>query len=112
MKLEQFVFDAIPLAKNAIVFETERAEEFSPVKNAEGNDSPATCRRDQIRRAARWLRSAGVEIQSKQDEPDATLEISALFARDEEHLKERKLDVEKVSPGQVVYFGEKGAEFG
>ena len=58
VKLEQFVFDAIPLAKNAIVYETERAEEFSPVKNAEGNDSPATSRRDQIRRAARWQRSA------------------------------------------------------
>src|SRR5207249_9080184 len=54
VKLEQFVFDAIPLAKNAIVYETERAEEFSPVKNAEGADSPATCRRDQLRRAARW----------------------------------------------------------
>ena len=39
------------LARDAIVFETERAEEFSPVKNAEGVDSPATCHRDQIRRA-------------------------------------------------------------
>jgi len=53
VKLEQFVFDAIPLAKNAIVYGTDRSEEFSPVKNAEGVDSPATCRRDQIRRAAR-----------------------------------------------------------
>src|SRR5439155_22107565 len=31
VKLEQFVFDAIPLAKNPIVFTTDRAEEFSPV---------------------------------------------------------------------------------
>jgi UDP-N-acetylglucosamine/UDP-N-acetylgalactosamine diphosphorylase len=29
VKLEQFVFDAIPLAKNAIVYETDRGEEFS-----------------------------------------------------------------------------------
>jgi UDP-N-acetylglucosamine/UDP-N-acetylgalactosamine diphosphorylase len=50
VKLEQFVFDAIPLAKNAMAYATERAEEFSPVKNADGVDSPATCRRDQIRR--------------------------------------------------------------
>src|SRR6185437_6587792 len=55
VKLEQFVFDAIPLAKNALVYTTDRGEEFSPVKNAQGVDSPATCRRDQIRRAARWL---------------------------------------------------------
>ena len=45
VKLEQFVFDAIPLAQNAIVYTTERGEEFSPVKNAEGTDSPATSRR-------------------------------------------------------------------
>ena len=80
IKLEQFVFDAIPLAKNAIVYETDRGEEFSPVKNAEGNDSPATCKRDQIRRAARWLRGAKVEVPEKNGEPDATLEISPLFA--------------------------------
>ena len=80
VKLEQFVFDAIPLAKNAIVYETERAEEFSPVKNAEGADSPATCRRDQIRRAARWLREAGVGVAEKDGEPDAVLEISPLYA--------------------------------
>ena len=72
IKMEQFVFDAIPLAKNAIVYETDRAEEFSPVKNAEGTDSPATCKRDQVRRAARWLREAGVSIPQKRTaEPDA-----------------------------------------
>ena len=80
VKLEQFVFDAIPLAKNAIVYTTDRAEEFSPVKNAEGVDSPATCRRDQIRRAAAWLRTAGVEVPMKAGEPDAVLEISPLYA--------------------------------
>jgi UDP-N-acetylglucosamine/UDP-N-acetylgalactosamine diphosphorylase len=67
VKLEQFVFDAIPLAKNAIVYTTDRAEEFSPVKNAEGVDSPETSKRDQIRRAARWLRDAGVEFFGKSD---------------------------------------------
>src|SRR5258705_3762732 len=70
IKLEQFVFDAIPLAKNPLVYETDRFEEFSPVKNAEGPDSPATCRRDQIRRAARWLGEAAVQVPVKDDEPD------------------------------------------
>src|SRR5207249_2009410 len=28
VKLEQFIFDAIPLAKNAMVYTTDRAEEF------------------------------------------------------------------------------------
>jgi UDP-N-acetylglucosamine/UDP-N-acetylgalactosamine diphosphorylase len=98
VKLEQFVFDAIPLAKNAIVYETDRAEEFSPVKNAEGSDSPATCRRDQIRRAARWLREAGLAVAEKGGEPDAVLEISPLYATSAGQLKERNV---KAAVGEV-----------
>ena len=105
VKLEQFVFDAIPLAKNAIVYETERREEFSPVKNAQGVDSPAMSRRDQLRRAARWLKSAGVDVPMQGEEPATTIEISPLFAVTEKHLKERKLPVTKVQAGQELYLG-------
>ena len=92
VKLEQFVFDAIPLARNSIVYTTDRAEEFSPVKNAEGSDSPATCRRDQVRRAARWLRAAGVEVPQRADgEPDATLEVSPLYATSAAQLRTRQI---------------------
>jgi UDP-N-acetylglucosamine/UDP-N-acetylgalactosamine diphosphorylase len=111
VKLEQFVFDAIPLATNPLVFETDRSEEFSPVKNAEGTDSPATCRRDQIRRAGRWLREAGVHVPDRGDgEPNAKLEISPLFAVSAEQLKQRGLKGKDIAPGAVVYFGEKGME--
>ena len=103
VKLEQFVFDAIPLAKNAIVYETERAEEFSPVKNAEGVDSPATSRRDQIRRAARWLREAGVAVPMKGDDPDAVLEISPLLATSARQLRQRKPDVGPIRAGSALY---------
>ena len=101
VKLEQFVFDAIPLAKNAIVYETDRAEEFSPVKNAEGGDSPATSRRDQIRRAARWLATAGLSVPTKNNEPDATIEISPVFAATAEQLKSKKLPTTIQSGGSV-----------
>ncbi|MFI5378295.1 MAG: UTP--glucose-1-phosphate uridylyltransferase [Tepidisphaerales bacterium] len=104
VKLEQFVFDAIPLARNAIVYTTERAEEFSPVKNAEGADSPATCTRDQIRRAARWLAAAGVSVPAKGDEVDATIEISPLVAVSAEQLKTRSLS-KAVAPGEQLYLG-------
>lgn len=104
VKLEQFVFDAIPLAKNAIVYATDRAEEFSPVKNADGNDSPATSKRDQIRRAARWLKAAGVSVPTKGDEPDATIEISPLYASSESELVAKKPSV-KIDPGASVYLG-------
>jgi UDP-N-acetylglucosamine/UDP-N-acetylgalactosamine diphosphorylase len=109
VKLEQFVFDAIPLAANAIVYTTDRAEEFSPVKNAEGTDSPATCRRDQIRRAARWLKEAGVEVPVRGGEPDAVLEIDPLFAVSDEQLKSRGLKL-KVKNGAVIYIGSNGVE--
>jgi len=112
VKLEQFVFDAIPLAKNAIVYTTDRAEEFSPVKNADGVDSPPTCRRDQIRRAARWLGDAGVEVPSRDGEPDCTLEISPLFATTAEQLRSRPLAELCIKPGDVVYFDAGGAKIG
>ena len=110
VKLEQFVFDAIPLAANAIVYETDRAEEFSPVKNAEGADSPATCRRDQIRRAARWLREAGAAVPDKGGEPDAVLEISALYATSAAQAKERVAasPLPPIAPGASLYLGRKG----
>jgi UDP-N-acetylglucosamine/UDP-N-acetylgalactosamine diphosphorylase len=110
VKLEQFVFDAIPLAKNAIVYETDRSEEFSPVKNAEGTDSPATCRRDQIRRHARWLREAGTEVPTKEGEPDATLEISPLWATTAEQLKERNALPKRIKNGAAIFWGSNGVE--
>jgi UDP-N-acetylglucosamine/UDP-N-acetylgalactosamine diphosphorylase len=107
LKLEQFVFDAIPLAKNAIVYETDRAEEFSPVKNASGVDSPHTSRRDQIRRAGNWLRAAGVHVPDRGDgEPDATLEISPLFATSAQQLRTRDLSKVNIEPAAVVYLGD------
>jgi len=103
VKLEQFVFDAIPLAQNAIVYTTDRAEEFSPVKNAEGVDSPQTCRRDQVRRAARWLAGAGVRVPIRSGEPDALIEISPLLATSAKQLASRRLNRAEITPGQSVY---------
>lgn len=80
-KFEMFVFDALPFAKNPVIVETDRAEDFSPVKNAEGLDSPATCRADQLRQSARWLRQAGVDLELDADGvPTLAVEVSPLFA--------------------------------
>jgi UDP-N-acetylglucosamine/UDP-N-acetylgalactosamine diphosphorylase len=105
VKLEQFVFDAIPLAQNAMVYTTDRAEEFSPVKNAQGVDSPDTCRRDQIRRAARWLEGAGTYVASRHGEPDVTLEISPLFAPSPDALDHDRLP-RAIGYGESVYLGD------
>jgi UDP-N-acetylglucosamine/UDP-N-acetylgalactosamine diphosphorylase len=60
-KLERFVFDALPAADPAVIVEARREEEYSPVKNAEGADSPETARRDLIAEVRRWLLAAGLE---------------------------------------------------
>jgi UDP-N-acetylglucosamine/UDP-N-acetylgalactosamine diphosphorylase len=104
VKLEQFVFDAIPLAKNAMVYTTERLEDFSPVKNATGVDSPETCRRDQIRRAALWLTHAGIEVPMKDGQVNATLEISPLLATSAEQLRSKPLPIRPIAAGDSVYF--------
>ena len=41
-KFERFIFDALPLAKSALVVEADRDREFNPVKNKDGYDSPET----------------------------------------------------------------------
>ncbi len=105
VKLEQFVFDAIPLARNAMVYTTDRSEEFSPVKNAEGTDSPATSRRDQVRRAARWLAAAGVAVPTADGEPAATVEISPLFAANADQLRGKTIEPRTIHPGDSVYYG-------
>lgn len=81
IKMETFVFDAIPMARSSLVVETDRAEEFAPIKNADGDDSPATSMAAQTARAARWLDAAGWSIPRTADgAPDCTIELSPLAA--------------------------------
>jgi len=58
-KFETFVFDALGRSTKSVTLEVDRAIEFSPVKNAEGEDSPATCRRDLCKMFAGWAAAAG-----------------------------------------------------
>jgi UDP-N-acetylglucosamine/UDP-N-acetylgalactosamine diphosphorylase len=105
VKLESFIFDAVPLAENPLILRTERAEEFSPVKNAEGIDSVETSQRDLNRRAARWLEHAGADIPRTGDgEPDGVFEISPCFALDAEHLREVLSAPPELKAGESRYF--------
>jgi UDP-N-acetylglucosamine/UDP-N-acetylgalactosamine diphosphorylase len=76
------------------VIETLRADDFSPVKNAEGVDSPKTAREDQLRQFARWLKANGAKIETDHTGlPAATVEVSPLFGYDEDSFADawRKL---------------------
>jgi UDP-N-acetylglucosamine/UDP-N-acetylgalactosamine diphosphorylase len=87
LKFERFIFDVLPAARRWALVEALRAEEFSPLKNAEGADSPATVRRDLVHLAAGWLEKAGVRVPRRPDgAPAYDLEISPLFALDAEEL--------------------------
>ncbi len=59
VKFETFVFDALPFAKNPLILEADRGEEFSPVKNMTGVDSLESSKADQIQKAKNWLLKAG-----------------------------------------------------
>jgi UDP-N-acetylglucosamine/UDP-N-acetylgalactosamine diphosphorylase len=68
VKFETFVFDALGRAKASVTLEVERSEEFSPVKNAEGSDSPATCQADLTRIGAAII---GQEAEAIEVDPRA-----------------------------------------
>ena len=90
VKFEMFVFDALPFARNSVVIETARADDFSPVKNAEGVDSPKTSREDQLRQFARWLQAVGAKVEVDQTGlPACAMEVSPLFGYDAETFAER-----------------------
>jgi len=85
VKFEMFVFDALPFAKNPLVIETRRADDFSPVKNAEGVDSPQTSRDDQRRQFARWLNAHGAGLATDATGlPAINLEVAPSFGYDED----------------------------
>jgi UDP-N-acetylglucosamine/UDP-N-acetylgalactosamine diphosphorylase len=99
VKFEMFVFDALPFAANSIVIETARADDFSPVKNAEGVDSLQTCRDDQLRQFARWLKAVGAAVETDATGlPQCTVEVSPLFGYDAATFAEswRRLPVKPV----------------
>ena len=81
-KFEKFIFDILPNAKRAAFLAFEQKNEFSPVKNAEGSDSPATCKADMQAKWARWFAELGVTVPTT-----LPLEIDPVYAIDAADLK-------------------------
>lgn len=82
-KFEKFIFDILPNAKTATFLAFDPKDEFSPVKNAEGADSPASCKADMQAKWRSWLKECGVTV----DEA-VPVEIDPVYALDAEDLKE------------------------
>ena len=83
IKFERFIFDLLPLAKNAIVVETDEKRRFAPVKNASSasSDTPETARAAIVRESRLIIESAGGIV-----DPDVIVEINPLFALDSDEF--------------------------
>jgi UDP-N-acetylglucosamine/UDP-N-acetylgalactosamine diphosphorylase len=104
IKLESFIFDALPLTSKSIILQTIRSEEFAPTKNATGVDSAETTRQMMVDRAANWLESAGVTVPKKPDgSADCLLEIAPSFALEKQDIKDKLDQIPKIRPKAEVY---------
>lgn len=81
-KFEKFIFDILPKAKTAAFLAFDQKEEFSPVKNPEGADSPASCQADLQAKWRRWFASVGVQVAA-----DLPIEIDPAYAVDASDIK-------------------------
>ena len=102
VKFETFVFDAMPIARKSLVMETSRLEEFAPIKNASGEDSPASSRQAQSDRHASWLEARGVRVARDSDgHAAARIEIQPRTAMSAGELAGKALP-DRIDPGSEV----------
>ncbi len=105
VKLESFIFDALPLASQVMILEGDRAEVFAPTKNATGVDSAESCRVMLTERNARRLKAAGVDIPLTADgKVDAVIQIAPERVLDDDDAIElvKVTGLKKILPGEVV----------
>jgi UDP-N-acetylglucosamine/UDP-N-acetylgalactosamine diphosphorylase len=89
-KFEKFIFDVLPDARKSLNVAFSREEEFSPLKNATGADSPETVGRDLCRKYGRWLSACGVSVPlDRTGVPTIRIEIDPAYAAGPEDLAAR-----------------------
>lgn len=107
VKLESFIFDAMPLASRTMVLEGKREDLFAPTKNPTGVDSVESCRAMLIERDARRLEAAGVKVaRDAEGKVAAEIEVSPRAVCDDadaaEYVKAHNL--REVAAGARLYF--------
>ena len=89
-KFEMFIFDSYELFDDVVVLRVKREEEFAPIKNAEGQDSPETARKlysdymnkvEYMRKYQEWSTSPIFDEETRKE--------LLLIAGDEEEIKDR-----------------------
>jgi len=104
IRFERFIFDLLPLARQALVVEVDPAEAFAPVKNSddEPTDNPRTAQAAMMAQARRWLRAGGARIAD-----DLPVEINPLWAAGGEEVR-RKLPPATIN--RPTYFAPGGPQ--
>jgi len=104
IKLESFIFDALPLASKSIILQTLREQEFTPVKNAVGINSAETAREMIVARGASWLESAGITVPRNADgSVDCLIEIAPSFALEKGDIGAKLERIPEIKPKDKVY---------
>lgn len=105
VKLESFIFDALPLAERTMVLECDRKEVFAPTKNPTGVDSVESCRAMLIDRDLRRMQSAGVSVPVNADGKwDCEVEIAPELAVDAEDVAQLAAarSIKSITPGSRI----------
>jgi len=90
-KFETFIFDAIPRANGFFACLVRRSEEFAPLKNAEGDNSPASVVAALSDRTRSWFERADAPLAAADEVP----EITPLTAYDFESFTEALPEIRK-----------------
>ena len=88
IKLELFIFDVFPFAQKFGLLMVERSQEFSPLKNKSGQDSPETSRKDIINKHIQMVEKVGGIVTVKDGKKQ--VEVSPLVSYDGEGLESLK----------------------
>ena len=100
VKFERFIFDTLPLAAVALIVETDRDEEFAPLKNKSGDFSAEYVRRQMVSRSASWLKRHGITVPS-----GVNIEISPHLALCSDDLTDRAVEIAKIVFDQPRFLG-------
>ena len=103
VKFETFVFDALARSTASVTLEVERAREFSPVKNREGEDSPESTRADLTRLHAGWVRAAGLPEPPLDEAGRPRVEVCPLLAQHEQEFLASGVRAPRVVAGGHLY---------
>lgn len=100
IKIEKFIFDVFPYSDKLAVWEVNREDEFSALKNSDelDKDNPTTARNSLFALHRRYIENAGGNVEKSNDDDQIVCEISPLVSYSGEGLADLVSDRTFKSP--------------